>query len=98
MRATGQNQFQFKNLCAILDLPPPPDKLITAERKVLKVAKKVAKQSMKEAAAVLASRSPNGKDFLVRVDGTWQKRGFQSKNGSRCISGNWKDFGCQSQV
>lgn len=85
IRATGQNHFQFANFCTIMDMHQPPERLIDLERKILRPVQQIAEQSMKKWTKREVERS-GSKDLLVSVDGTWQKRGFCSKNGISIIA------------
>lgn len=85
LRSTGQNQFQFANFCTIMSLHQPPDRLIDLERKILPVMEEVAEKSMNRWTQKEVE-STGSSDLLVSVDGTWQKRGFSSRNGISVIA------------
>lgn len=85
MRSTGQNQFQFANFCTIMGLHQPPDRLIDLERKILPIMEEEAEKSMVYWTEQEMKRTGSS-DLLVSVDGTWQKRGFSSRNGISIIA------------
>ena len=85
MRACGQGYGGLQTFSAVMDLPGPMtsnnynkivDNLSTA-------AKGVAEETMQEAVRELRSDTDNEPtiDAEVSCDGTWQRRGYSSRNG-----------------
>ncbi|GFT49066.1 uncharacterized protein NPIL_495991 [Nephila pilipes] len=64
--------------CGIMNLPPPPTKF---NNNLLQVARETCEDSMAEAVHEAVEENEGGRDIAVAVDGSWQKRGFSSKNG-----------------
>ena len=70
-----------KKLCGLLDLPPPvsPQSWNTNKKRIQSVLKIEASKSMSTAAN--EAKASQGAEITVSCDGTWQRRGFSSKNG-----------------
>lgn len=94
MRQCGQGYAGIERFTTLMDMPPPftqnnYDKIV---KKIRNSVKLVAKKSMKDAATEVKSLSKgnpsdNIYDIPVSCDGTWQRRGFSSLNGTvSCIS------------
>lgn len=84
-RTIGQGYSGLERFCGMMNLPRPPvvknfDKISHA---LGESAREVAETSMNKAVTVL--RGPSDQpviDIRVSLDGTWQKRGFTSNNGT----------------
>ena len=85
-RTTSQSYAGLEKLCGMLNLPKPmTHKNNDAVSSVLcQSAKQTAESSMIEAANELRPND-NVADIGISVDGTWQKRGFLSLNGTVAI-------------
>ena len=89
MRSIGQGHASMKKFTALMNMPPPMtvknyDQLV---KTMTKVVIEVAEQTMAEAAHDLISlkRQHSGDDVVdvaVTCDGSWQRRGFASLNGT----------------
>ena len=89
-------QAGLDNFCGVMNLVPPINKSAynNTMKKLEKVSKEVAERVMNEAAERLKNIAQeqcdievNGENIAVKkaaitVDGTWQKRGYSSKNGA----------------
>lgn len=88
LRCIGRGLDSGKVLCALLNLPPPS----TARGKYTDLLSEsietIAKSSMAAAAkeAVESSLNEPNTDLSIAFDGSWQKRGFKSKNGYATIT------------
>ncbi|GFT68874.1 uncharacterized protein NPIL_617791 [Nephila pilipes] len=67
--------------CGIMNLPPPPTKFTKFNNNLLQAARETCEESMAEAVHEAIEENEGGRDIAVAVDGSWQKRGFSSKNG-----------------
>ncbi|GFU11406.1 uncharacterized protein NPIL_323501 [Nephila pilipes] len=74
-REKAESEVMF---CGIMNLPPPPTK---CNNILLQTAKETCEESMAEAVHEAVEENDGGRDIAVAVDGSWQKRGFSSKNG-----------------
>lgn len=82
----GGHSSTAKNICGDLDLPPPVHTYAEHLATIEKAASNEARSSMLQAVNE-AKDSVKCSDISVSVDGTWQKRGFSSKNGVvTCLS------------
>ena len=65
-----------------MNMPPPVSStaLVKCRDRIASATECVANQSMAEAAREVSSLVKDN-DTIVSCDGTWQRRGFQSKNG-----------------
>ena len=84
MRTLGKGQTGAKKFCSLMNMPPPP-----AAKNYAKISgvitsclRYIAKESMNKAAEEVESAEPV--NCGVSLDGTWQKRGFSSRNG--CVT------------
>ena len=89
MQQIGKDSVSAYKLCATLNLPAlARSSYIKIEQKIFTVVKKVADDSMKEAASFVANKNRNVNNEIaecgVSVNGTWQRRGYSSLNG--CVA------------
>lgn len=84
LRSIGKGYAGGRMLCAMLDLPKPPQKFIRVNKLIAPAVETIAQDSMKNAAreaVVENEESERPTDLTVAIDGTWQKRGYTSLNG-----------------
>ncbi|GFU95102.1 uncharacterized protein TNCV_4138861 [Trichonephila clavipes] len=67
--------------CGIMNLPPPPTKFSKYNHILLQATRDTCEHSMAEAIREAVDENDGKRDLAVAVDGSWQKRGFSSKNG-----------------
>lgn len=79
-RSIGSGLEDAKMLCTIVDMPGPPTKFMKYNRIIAPIINKVANDCMVEAVQEVIEKT-GSTDLAVAVDGSWQKRGFKSKNG-----------------
>ncbi|GFU75986.1 uncharacterized protein TNCV_4218821 [Trichonephila clavipes] len=79
MRCIGQGLESLKTFCAVMSLPNPVEQKSydAINNKLSRVMKEVAEESMKRAAVVENSSSPDNL-LTVSGDGTWKTRGHSS--------------------
>lgn len=86
LRCIGKGGKCGKVLCGMLNLSRPS----TANTKYTKTLRHcfslVAERSMIEATKEAVIENDNCTDISIAYDGTWQKRGFRSKNGCCTIT------------
>ncbi|GFT73711.1 uncharacterized protein NPIL_580021 [Nephila pilipes] len=78
MRCIGKGAESAVMFSGIMNLPPPPTKFNNI---LLQAARETCEESMAEAVHEAVEENDGGRDIAVAVDGSWQKRGFSSKNG-----------------
>ncbi|GFU09713.1 uncharacterized protein NPIL_88941 [Nephila pilipes] len=78
MRCIGKGAESAVMFCGIMNLPPPPTKFNNI---LLQAARETCEESMAEAVHEAVEENDGARDIAVAVDGSWQKRGFSSKNG-----------------
>ncbi|GFT91059.1 uncharacterized protein NPIL_15811 [Nephila pilipes] len=81
MRCIGKGAESAVMFCGIMNLPPPPTKFTKFNNILLQAARETCEESMAEAVHEAVEENEGGRDIAVAVDGSWQKRGFSSKNG-----------------
>ncbi|GFT75644.1 uncharacterized protein NPIL_99571 [Nephila pilipes] len=81
MRCIGKGAESAVMFCGIMNLPPPPTKFTKFNNILLQAARETCEESMAEAVHDAVEENEGGRDIAVAVDGSWQKRGFSSKNG-----------------
>ncbi|GFT77087.1 reverse transcriptase domain-containing protein, partial [Nephila pilipes] len=81
MRCIGKGAESAVMFCGIMNLPPPPTKFTKFNNNLLQAARETCEASMAEAVHEAVEENEGGRDIAVAVDGSWQKRGFSSKNG-----------------
>ncbi|GFU35764.1 uncharacterized protein NPIL_686451 [Nephila pilipes] len=81
MRCIGKGDESAVMFCGIMNLPPPPTKFTKFNNNLLQAARETCEESMAEAVHEAVEENEGGRDIAVAVDGSWQKRGFSSKNG-----------------
>lgn len=86
LRAIGKGYTAGKTFCALMNLPPPRTKHAKLEKVLGSAIEVVGKQSMERAVAEAVEENEGSRDLAVALDGTWQKRGFQSLNGIVCAT------------
>ncbi|GFU29578.1 uncharacterized protein NPIL_658771 [Nephila pilipes] len=79
MRCIGKGAEYAVMFCGIMNLPPPPTKFTKFNNILLQAARDTYEESMTEAVREAVEENDGGRDIVV--DGSWQKRGFSSKNG-----------------
>ncbi|GFX33437.1 uncharacterized protein TNCV_4122711 [Trichonephila clavipes] len=79
MRCIGKGAESARMFCGIMNLPPPPTKFSKYNHILLQVTRETCEHSMAEAVREAVDENDGKRD--VAVDGSWQKRGFSSKNG-----------------
>ncbi|XP_070185057.1 uncharacterized protein, partial [Littorina saxatilis] len=81
MFAIGRNQQQGTRFLGNMNMPASMYKTSWVHHKkaILQATERTAEESTKKAAADL--KAAKGDQVTVSCDGTWQRRGFQSKNG-----------------
>ena len=93
MRTIGKGYAGARKFCAIMNMPPPPTEkaFIFNSRVIGRHVKEIAKESMKKAGQDIyafknqCTASEAGPfNCGVSCDGTWQKRGYSSRNG--CVT------------
>ncbi|GFU29883.1 uncharacterized protein NPIL_300571 [Nephila pilipes] len=77
MRCIGKGAESAVMFCGIMNLPPPTK----FNNNLLQAARETCEESMAEAVHEAVEENEGGRDIAVAVDGSWQKRGFSSKNG-----------------
>lgn len=79
--ASGKHYTGGKKFLGNMNMPPPPQTKSWSlhKQKILQATKKVAKASKEKAATEI--KDNKGTHITVSCDGTYQRRGFQSKNG-----------------
>ncbi|XP_054279210.1 uncharacterized protein LOC128997596 [Macrosteles quadrilineatus] len=73
-------------LCAMLNLPPPNLARAKHTKVVSACLELVAEESMQRATKEAVQQNDGDSDISVAFDGTWQRRGFKSKNGVATIT------------
>ncbi|GFS99596.1 uncharacterized protein NPIL_305081 [Nephila pilipes] len=81
MRYIGKRAESAVMFCGIMNLPPSPTKFTKFNNILLQAARETCEESMAEAVHGAVEENDGGRDIAVAVDGSWQKRGFSSKNG-----------------
>ena len=85
MRSIGQGYSSIQKFTALMNMPQPmTQKNYDRSVKVIsEVVQDVAEETMADAATELKeNQGTNNPDVSVSCDGTWQRRGFSSLNGS----------------
>ncbi|GFS83159.1 uncharacterized protein TNCV_1287451 [Trichonephila clavipes] len=80
MRCIGKGAESARMFCGIMNLPPPPTKLSKCNHILLQATRETCEHSMAEAVREAVDENDGRRDLDVAVDGSWQKRGFSSKN------------------
>ncbi|GFY24185.1 uncharacterized protein TNCV_1012381 [Trichonephila clavipes] len=81
MRCIGKGAESARMFCGIMNLPPPPTKFSKYNHILLQTTRETCEHSMAEAVREAVDENDGKRDLAVAVDGSWQKRGFSSKNG-----------------
>ncbi|GFV88965.1 uncharacterized protein TNCV_442301 [Trichonephila clavipes] len=81
MRCIGKGAESARMFCSIMNLPPPPTKFSKYNHILLQATRETCEHSMAEAVREAVDENDGKRDLAVAVDGSWQKRGFSSKNG-----------------
>ncbi|XP_032242888.2 uncharacterized protein LOC116621099 [Nematostella vectensis] len=90
MRSLGKGHSGAKRFCTLMNMPPPPTARAYSKnsKTISKHIKAIASETMKRAAIEIKDQKAASADDIVNCgvscDGTWQKRGFCSKNG--CVT------------
>ncbi|GFV58637.1 uncharacterized protein TNCV_53851 [Trichonephila clavipes] len=80
MRCIGKGAESARMFCGIMNLSPPPTKFSKYNHILLQATRETCEHSMAEAVREAVDENDGKKDLAVAVDGSWQKRGFSSKN------------------
>lgn len=91
LKSIGKGFSAGKVLCGLLNIATPPTNVGKYTSAVGQSVKIVAEITMKDAVAEAVTNNENNTDIAIGFDGTWQKRGFKSKNG--CASATSIDTG-----
>ncbi|GFX48114.1 uncharacterized protein TNCV_4114491 [Trichonephila clavipes] len=81
MRCIGKGAESARMFCGIMNLPPPPTKFSKYNHILLQATRETCEHSMAEAVREAVDENDGKREIAVAVDGSWQKRGFSSKNG-----------------
>ncbi|GFV57393.1 uncharacterized protein TNCV_3569451 [Trichonephila clavipes] len=81
MRCIAKGAESARMFCGIMNLPPPPTKFSKYNQILLQATRETCEHSMAEAVREAVDENDGKRDLAVAVDGSWQKRGFSSKNG-----------------
>lgn len=87
MRSVGCGRSTTSRFCSTMNMPPSVEtKSFSAHTKaILRAAKDVAEQTMKEAVQeIYNSKSKKDGDIVETCDGSWKRRGFSSLHG--CVT------------
>lgn len=68
-------------LCGVMNLPQPPTKFALYNEILLEAVDEECTDAMKDALEEAVVQNGGSRDISVALDGSWQKRGFSSKNG-----------------
>ncbi|GFU41819.1 uncharacterized protein TNCV_3872921 [Trichonephila clavipes] len=79
MRCIGKGAESARMFCGIMNLPPPPTKFSKYNHILLQATRETCEHSMAEAVREAVDENDGKRDLAVA--GSWQKRGFSSKNG-----------------
>ncbi|GFV63701.1 uncharacterized protein TNCV_4692491 [Trichonephila clavipes] len=77
----GKGAESARMFCGIMNLPPPPTKFSKYNHILLQATRETCEHSMAEAVREAVDENDGKRDLAVAVDGSWEKRGFSSKNG-----------------
>lgn len=86
LRAIGKGHSAAETMCAVLNMPRPPCKIDKYTGFIGGYVESVACESMKSAANDAAESNDGKTDIPVAFDGTWQKRGYSSKNSVATVT------------
>lgn len=86
LRCIGKGGEGGKVLCGMLNLPRPSTAYTKYTKTLRHCVSLVAEQSMIQATREAVIENDNCSDISIAFDGTWQKRGFRSKNGCCTIT------------
>ncbi|GFW99288.1 uncharacterized protein TNCV_3981131 [Trichonephila clavipes] len=81
MRCIGKGAESAGMSCGIMNLTPPPTNFSKYNHILLQATRETCEHSMAEAVREAVDENDGKRDLAVAVDGSWQKRGFSSKNG-----------------
>ncbi|GFV37563.1 uncharacterized protein TNCV_4981851 [Trichonephila clavipes] len=81
MRCIGKGAESARMFCGIMNLSPRPTKFTKYNHILLQATRETCEHSMAEAVREAVDENDGKRDLAVAVDGSWQKRGFSSKNG-----------------
>ena len=93
MRTLGKGYAGARKFCTVMNMPPPPTEkaFLSNSRVIGRHIKVIAKETMKKAGEEVFSlkkqSNSSGAEPVncgVSCDGTWQKRGYSSRNG--CVT------------
>ncbi|GFT06630.1 uncharacterized protein TNCV_2855551 [Trichonephila clavipes] len=80
MRCIGKGAESARMFCGIMNLPRHPQNS-QVQPHFLQATRETCEHSMAEAVREAVDENDGKRDLAVAVDGSWQKRGFSSKNG-----------------
>jgi hypothetical protein len=81
LRSIGKGQTAGNTLCAIMNLPPPVTKFNLYNKFLAEAAEIVSVESMKAAVKEAIEENEGETNISAAFDGSWQRRGHNSKNG-----------------
>ena len=93
MRTLGKGYAGARKFCTVMNMPPPPTEkaFLSNSRVIGRHIKVIAKETMRKAGEEVFSlkkqSNSSGAEPVncgVSCDGTWQKRGYSSRNG--CVT------------
>lgn len=86
MRCVGKGFAAGKVLAGLLNLATPPTNVSKYTAILGESVKLAAEQTMKDAVTEAVHANGGNSDIAVGFDGTWQKRGYKSKNGCSSVT------------
>ncbi|GFV35082.1 uncharacterized protein TNCV_2304341 [Trichonephila clavipes] len=81
MRCIGKGAESARMFLRYHESSPPPTKFSKYNHILLQATRETCEHSMAEAVREAVDENDGKRDLAVAVDGSWQKRGFSSKNG-----------------
>ena len=93
MRTLGKGYAGARKFCTVMNMPPPPTEkaFLSNSHVISRHIKVIAKETMKKAGEEVFSLKNQSNSSAaepvncgVSCDGTWQKRGYSSRNG--CVT------------
>ena len=96
MRTLGKGYAGARKFCTVMNMPPPPTEkaFLSNSRHIKAIAKETMKKAGEEFFSLKKQSNLSGVEPVncgVSCDGTWQKRGYSSRNG--CVTVTSVDTG-----